>query len=125
MKRLAVFLLLPFLLTGCSWQKMPAGPLCRVVTQVHINATVDGETGSITYTDPKGMESVLNYLRLLKKGNRTDIDPDSFRADSYEITLYYSDGQHTTYRQLHNDFLQTDGGAWKSIEGAKMQLLFP
>lgn len=99
--------------------------MCRVVTQVKVASTIDGQTEETIYTDSKGMESVLNYLRLVKKTKPADIDPDSFRADSYEITLYYSDGQRTTYRQLHDGFLQTDGGTWQIIETEKMELLFP
>ncbi len=125
MKKMAVFLLLPLFLCGCTFRKMPVGPMCRVVTQVKVAATAEGHTWENTYANSPQMESVLCYLRLLKKGRPADIDPDSFRSDSYEITLFYSDGQHTTYRQLHSDYLQTDGGAWKKIEGAKMELLFP
>ena len=125
MKKMAVFLVLPFLLWGCTWRKMPTGPMCRVVTQVRVAATTNGQTTERIYTDSKEMESVLCYLRLLQKGKKADIDPDSFRSDSYEITVSYSDGQHTVYRQLHNDFLQTDGGAWHRVTAGKMELLFP
>ena len=125
MKKMVVFLLLPLLLWGCSRSKTPAGPMCRVVNQAQVIATVDGQTYEFHHTDAKKMESVLCYLRLLQKGKKADIDPDSFRSDSYRITIYYSDGQSTTYRQLHTDFLQIDDGPWQRIEGAKMELLFP
>ena len=125
MKKMAVFLLLPLALCGCSFRKMPKGPLCRVVTQVQVIATAGDQIWERTYTDSPRMESALCYLRLLKKGRPVDIDPDSFRADSYEITVFYSDGQHTTYRQLHDEFFQMDGGKWNRIEGAKLELLFP
>ncbi len=125
MKKMVVFLLLPLLLWGCSRSKIPAEPMCRVVTQVGVAATIDGEVYAYTHTDSKEMESVLCYLRLLQKGKKADIDPDSFRSDSYRITIYYSDGQSTTYRQLHTDFLQIDDGPWQTIDGAKMELLFP
>ena len=125
MKKMAIFLMLPLLLCGCAWQKIPTGPLCRVVTQVRVTANAQGRVSENTYTHSPQMESVLCYLRLLKKGRPTDIDPDSFRADTYEITVFYSDGAHTTYRQVHSSFLQTDGGRWEQIEGANLQLLFP
>ena len=125
MKKMAIILLLPLLLCGCSRRRMPTGPMCRVVTQIQVSATIDGQTQVTTYTDYPKMEAVLSYLRLLEKGNRRDIDPDSFRADIYEITVFYSDGQHTTYRQLHDQLLQTDGGPWQIIKKAKLQLLFP
>ena len=125
MKKMAVFLLLPFLLCGCTWRRIPTGPMCRVVTQVQVKATAEGQSWENTYTDSPRIESVLCYLRLLKEGKSSAIDPDSFRSDTYEITLFYSDGQRTTYRQLYRDFLQKDEGPWKKIEGAKIELLFP
>lgn len=125
MKKSAVFLLLAALLSGCAKNETPIGPLCRVVTQIRVVVTVDRQTYERTYTDGEQMHSVLNYLRLLQKGKKADIDPDSFRSDVYEITVYYSDGQHTTYCQLHSDFLKIDDGHWQKITGAKMELLFP
>ena len=125
MKKLAVFLLFPFLLCGCTESKIPAGPMCRVVTQVQVAATIDGETYVRTYTDSPRMESVLCYLRLLERGRRSDIDPDSFRSDIFEITVFYSDGQQTGYRQLHDQLLQVDNGPWQIIKKAKLELLFP
>lgn len=125
MKKMVVFLLLPLLLGGCSQSKAPAEPMCRVVTQAQVTATVDGQTYEFHHTDAKKIESVLCYLRLLQKGKKADIDPDSFRSDSYQITIYYSDGQSTTYRQLHTDFLQIDDGPWRKIDTVKMELLFP
>ena len=125
MKKIAFLLALPLLLCGCAWRKLPKGPLCRVVTQVQVTASTQGQILERTYTGSPQMESVLCYLRLLKKGRPADIDPDSFRADTYEITISYSDGAHTTYRQVHNSFLQIDDGRWERIEGANLELLFP
>ena len=125
MKKMVVFLLLPLLLCGCNRSETPIGPMCRVVNQVQVTATVQGQIYEKVYTEPEKMEAVLCYLRLLKKGKWADIDPDSFRSDSYVITLFYSDGQHTTYRQLHSDFLQINDGRWQKIDGAKIELLFP
>ena len=125
MKKMAVFLLLPFLLWGCNLRKMPTGPMCRVVNRIQVAATGDGHTEVRTYTGSREMESVMCYLRLLEKGRQVDIDPDSFRSDSYEITVFYSDGAFTTYRQLHDQLLQTDGGPWYLVQKAKLELLFP
>ena len=124
MRKMVVFLL-SFLLWGCAKSEVPQGPMCRVVNRVDVTATIDGQTYGETHTASKEMESVMCYLRLLQKGKKADIDPDSFRSDYYEITVSYSDGRHTVYRQLHNDFLQTDGGAWHRVTAGKMELLFP
>ena len=124
MRKMVVFLL-SVLLWGCAKSEIPQGPMCRVVTQVEVTATIDGEVYASTHTASKEMESVMCYLRLLQKGKKADIDPDSFRSDYYEITVSYSDGQQTVYRQLHRDFLQIDDGPWRTIDGAKIELLFP
>ena len=124
MRKMVVFLL-SFLLWGCAKSEVPQGPMCRVVNRVDVTATIDGQTYGETHTASKEMESVMCYLRLLQKGKKADIDPDSFRSDYYEITVSYSDGQHTVYRQLHRDFLQIDDGPWRTIDGAKIELLFP
>ena len=124
MEKMVIFLL-PLLLCGCAKSEIPKGPMCRVVTQVEVTATIDGEVNENIFTASKEMESVMCYLRLLQKGKKADIDPDSFRSDYYEITVSYSDGQRTVYRQLHKDFLQIDDGPWRTIDGAKIELLFP
>ena len=114
MKRLAGIIFLILLLSGCS-REVPTGPLCRVVTQIQITSLHEGQTLTGIYTDPKEMASILNYQRLLDPYVTADIDPDTFRTDTYEIIVTYSDGAYTTYRQIHESYLQTDGSKWKHI----------
>ena len=96
----------------------------QVVTQIRLQATHDAKTVEKTYTDEESMVAILNYLRLLDPYEQDFIDPSTFRADAYEITLCYSDGTRRTYRQLYDEYLQKDGGPWKKIEG-QSGLLFP
>ena len=89
----------------------------RVVTEIQIAANRNGQTQSRSYTDPEDMSEILNYLRQLDPYYKADIDPDTFRSEQWEITLYYSDGNTTTYRQLCRDYFLKDG-VWRRIKGS-------
>lgn len=113
-------------LSGCL-VRSPA-PKIRVVTQVRISATKNGETIRRSCADQGSIGKVLNYLRTLDPYTRADIDADSFRTPQYDITLEYSDGNSTHYRQLHNSYLKTDGGPWKKIDptlGSQLEAMLP
>lgn len=102
----------------------PAPDTNRVVTQIEVTAIHNGQISTATYTDSGQLESILTYLRLTEPTFTTEFEPDSFRADSYTFTLRYSDGSHTTYRQIYHDYLQKDSGRWQKIS-PKAGLLFP
>ena len=89
----------------------------RVVTEIQVTAARDGKTQSRSYTSPEDMSEILNYLRLLDPYRKVDIDPDTFRSGQWEIILRYSDGDATTYRQLHRDYFLKDG-VWRQINGS-------
>ena len=89
----------------------------RVVTEIQIAATKNGQTRSRSYTDPEDMAEILNYLRLLDPYHKTDIDPDTFRSEQWEIILHYSDGNAASYRQLYRDYFLKDG-VWRKISGS-------
>lgn len=124
MKRLLFLIFFCFVfcfLGGCHPKKK--APPVRVVTGVSVTSTGSEGITDYTYTRDEKMESLLNYLRLLDPYITTGIAPDTFRSDTYEIIVTYSDGNHTTYRQIYNDYLQTESGAWKKIDpkqGAKL-----
>ncbi len=96
----------------------------RVVTQIQITTVHDGQSTEKVYTGDDELESILTYLRLTAPRVKTEYEPDSFRSDSYTFTLYYSDGEHTTYRQIYHDYLQKDSGPWQRID-PKAGLHFP
>jgi len=88
------------------------------VTGIHIAATQDGSTIQKTLTDSAAMHRVLTYLRILDPYITAELEPDTFRTDRYEITVEYSDGNRTVYRQLYDEYLQIDDGDWKKIDPA-------
>lgn len=117
-----LILLLCLLLGGCSGTQPDAEPL-RVVTQIQVTGSQNGQIFQKTFTDTEKMEAVLHCIRRLDPGKATAITPDSFRTDAYEIVVSYSDGDKTVYRQLHHQYLQVDAQPYREItEGPAIQL---
>ena len=116
MGKLLALVALLLSLGGCVAR--PPEPQVRFVTGIHVCAVRDGHTVQKSSSDPETMSIFLNYLRLLDPYTTADIQEETFRADICEIRVEYSDGQSTLYRQLHDQFLQTDGGPWKKIDPA-------
>ncbi len=117
MRRWIFFLIICLLLSGCTYYA-PDGenhPV-RVVTRIDVISTQEGTLKQFTYTDSKKMKTVLYYLRNLQPDRSTPITPDTFRTDAYEIRLTLSDGTQTVYHQIYDEFLQKNGGQWKSID---------
>ena len=95
-----------------------------VVVGIETTGTYEGGMWNKTFTDSPKMEMILHCLRRLQPSEMVDIDPDSFRTDSYRITLQYADGSSTVYRQLHNQYQQIDDGVYRRIrEGVATQLI--
>lgn len=117
MRRWMFFLIICLLVSGCTYYA-PHGenhPV-RVVKRIDVISTQDGSVTRFCYTDSKKMETVLHYLRNLQPDKYTPITPDTFRTDAYEIRLTLSDGTQTVYHQIYDEFLQKNGGRWKSID---------
>ncbi len=113
--------LLPCLLNGCA----KSGKI-RVVTGVSITANTPESTVQRHYSQDHNISNVLNYLRLLDPYTSVELDSETFRSGDYEIIINYSDGAHTVYRQIYQDYLQKDGGRWKRIDpklGSRLQEL--
>ena len=123
-KFIFILLMVCCTLAGCRRKEIP-GPISRIVTQVAVVSTNEGQLSEKIYTAPEKMKVMLNYLRRLDPYTATDIEPDTFRTDAYEITVSYSDGTNTVYRQIYNQYLQEGDGAWKRIDPAHGSALLP
>ena len=107
-----VLILLFSFLEGASVSASQSSP---IVTGIHVSLTAEGETRQCSYSDDESMTQILNYLCYLDPYHDADIDPDTFQANHWEVTVYYADGSATRYLQLHREYLQKDGGIWKQI----------
>lgn len=115
MKKCFVLLLLAITaLGGCGKQESPPG--IRVVTEITVTAIRDGKLERRQLTKNADMQRILNYLRRLDPYNKTAIAADTFRTDAYEIIVSYSDGDHATYRQIYDQYLQIPDGSWRRID---------
>jgi len=112
-----LLILLFSFISGDSPENTASDHPSRVVTQIQVSSFREGHTDTRTYTEAAHMEAILNYLRLLDPYHKADIDPDSFRSNTWEILVRYSDGNSTTYRQIHRQYLQKDNGIWRQING--------
>ena len=116
-KFLFFLLFLMSVATGCRHSEQIQSA-AQVVMQVSVESTNEGRLFRRIYTAPEKMKIMLNYLRKLDPYTATDITPDTFRTDAYEITVLYSDGTSSVYRQIYNQYFQQDSGPWKRIDPA-------
>lgn len=117
-----LILLTTFLSPNYSAEPVPDSN--RVVTRIEVTVIRDRKYFTETYTDSNQLEAILTYLRVTEPTVTTEFEPDSFRADCYTFTLFYSDGNQTVYRQIYHDYLQKNDGHWQRIS-PKAGLLFP
>ena len=113
-KLLLLFLCCLSTLCGCSASQHTART--RVITGITVTATQDARLISRHFTDAPSMERIMQYLRSLDPYNQTDIAPDSFRTDAYEIIVSYSDGNHSVYHQIYDQYFQANDGSWRRID---------
>lgn len=113
--RIFYMILLVIILCGCN-QEEAVGRPDRVVIGITVTASVDGKHIHRHYREEPSIRAVLYYLRSLDPQIITNMEPDSYRTNAYRIILEMSDGSEVIYHQLHNDFLQKNGEAWKTID---------
>lgn len=115
MKKLfQIIMLISFgiILSACNANKADI----RVVTGITVMEMQDGQAVEHFFTQDQKTSHILNYLRLLDPYISVSLTPETFRTDTYHITVNYSDGDSTHYNQIHNNYFQTDTGSWKRID---------
>lgn len=120
-----LLLLLPTLLSGSMLRSRAAASAPALVTQIDVVCQREYTTISRHYTQPRKIEPILNYLRMLTYHGSADTDPERLAGNAYEITLHYANGSTTTYRQRADQYLSKDGHPWEKIRPEQAALLFP
>lgn len=114
-----VCLLLAVILAGTGLSGCHIGQrddhVCRVVTEIRVEHRVGDASSSRHYSDPEKMELFLTYLRLLKPAASAKTDPEEIAADSYHITLRFSDGSEKNYHQRGDRYLSVDYQPWREV----------
>ena len=121
-QRIFIILSLTVFLTGAVSTNANA---LSMITQARITCKRENTAVTRVYVQPHKIQAVLNYLRLLECGGKTDADPEHITGDSFEITLYSTDGQHRIYRQRANQYFSKNAQPWKRIPPEQASLLFP
>lgn len=121
-QKILIFLLLSAFLSGAVSAKANA---LSMINQVCITCKRENTTVTRVYVQPHKIQAVLNYLRLLECGSKTDADPEHITGDCFEISLYSTDGQHSIYRQRANQYFSKNAQPWKKIPPEQASLLFP
>ena len=107
-KLLSVFICL--LLAGCT---VPPTEKSRIVTQIRIEANSPDLCRA--YTDPQKMETILYYLRSLKRGRAASTNPERFAGTNFHIELHYSDGSNRHVFQRADRFLSEEFQPWQEV----------
>ena len=119
----AMLFTLLLLFSGCGRQAATPEPQCRVVTSVRVSFENGPIQAERCYTSSAKMRAVLNYLRWIAPYGTPEEDPETASGSSFHIVLTYSDGCEKTYLQKSDRFMQTDGGAWQTIDPKKAENL--
>lgn len=120
MKRLLFWVILAFLLGGCTRTQTPT---YRVVTGVDVEYHQADNIILRSYRKTASMESILTYLRILNAFG--PVNPEGSFDTGCKITLHYSHGPDTVYIQQGGQYLQKDGGAWETVDTSRASLLYP
>lgn len=121
MKRIGIFMLLVVMLTGCAKKEPP--PVHRVVTGVQVEYRQGDRTLRRSYTKMESIQSILNYLRILKPFG--PVIPEEGDGNGCRITLKFSHGPDSVYLQQGYHYLCRNGGDWESIDSTRATLLYP
>ena len=118
MKKFFLFvLILSILCCGCTVKKHQ--PRYRVVTQIDVHAA----DGSISYTKPEQLKTLLTYIRLLHPYQDAKDLPENTAHNTYEIIMLCSDGSQRRFLQTADRYFQINGSAWKVMNPRYAALL--
>ena len=120
-----LILLIPTLLSGSALHNRKAFLPPALVTRIDVVCHREYSSFTRQYTQPRKIEPILNYLRMLTYHGRPETDPERLAGNSYEIKLYYANGQTITYRQRADRYLSKAGQPWEKIRPEQAGLLFP
>ena len=125
MKKIFLLLLSLFLLSGCSRVNIDHQDSgLRMVVQIDVSCSQDGESIHRSYTSENKMEAMLLYLRLLKSQGPAHTNPEELLGPACKIVVQFSNGQKRIYRLRADRFLSTDSQPWQSVDQAHAQELY-
>lgn len=115
MKKVILWLLLPFMLTGCQ-PRVHTDVSSHIVTEMTITCETCSEFTRRYYNTHEKMQKILLYLRSVSPGFTPDEDPEPLAGRVICITLQRADGTTKIYKQKGDRYLQEGTNAWKKIK---------
>lgn len=120
MKQIAVLLIFALLFAGCAIQREP---VTRVVTGVQVEYAQEDVTLTRTYTQQESIQSILNYLRMIRPFG--PVIPEGTHEIACRFTLQYSHGPDSIIVQQGYHYLCRGNGDWAQIDETQAHLLYP
>ena len=113
---LVLFLLFTSLsICGCK-RFYNKNPPVRVVTAVDISCRQESVEISRHYETYEKMEAVLLYIRLADKGRTPETNPETLKADTWQICVRLSDGQQHIYKQKDHRYFYRPRQGWRTLD---------
>ena len=126
MKRIIALLLLTALcltLWACTPKRITEKGSQQVssadVTKILVRHFPESDGYARTYTDPKKIKDVTDYIDGLTLDVLFKEDPDEYSGGTWEITYVYKDGTDVVMYHFGNLFFRASGNGWRKMDAAQ------
>ena len=102
-----------------------AAPKGRYVTQVEVLLQKGSYRQKWNYTQPKKINSVLNFLRSTDPRGRVYTAQPIPDSHHYRIVLHYNDATCSTYYLQDYLYFNKNTDIWQRVSTSHAQLLYP
>lgn len=120
-KSLAAVLVLGILVMccGCLQKKRSV----RVVEQICVQWVEHDQTICHVFEKPEKMQLILNQVRTLGQRFASDTDPETLKAGTVAMTLFYSDGSQQLYQIKPDRYVRIGQAPWQQANPKKVTSL--
>ena len=105
--------------SGCSRKQVGV----RVVEQISVEWTEDGQTFHRIHGEPEKMHLILNRIRTLGQRFSTDVDPETLASPTVMMTVIYSDGAQRLYQIKPDRYIRIGHADWQQADPKKITSL--
>ena len=114
------------MLSGCRKQMPEAtAPSTQIVKKISASYVWGKLQLQRSYIQDEKIRTMLMFLRLLKREQGAQIDPERLEGSAGQITVEYADGRRNVYYLRADSFLSFNGHKWQKIDSTQGQWLRP